>query len=172
MTEKKDPGVLALLVSFLRSLDSSTQTDFGKRSGVSQAALSRFEAGLDTPSEAQLQRMAEAAGVAWPIALHLIRFFTIVLETVRQPWPATSDAGPLGSAVLDAVRLAVAPYLLAEEAAAHQRRSPEEDAREAEQIWERLKAYPPQRRRELLAMAPPQARAAAALVAAKLADEE
>jgi len=157
-----DPDVLRLVVIFLRSVADMTQAEFARRSRLSQPAVSRFEAGKDVPSEAELQRMARAAAVEWPVVVQLTRFFTVVLDAVRRDWArAEPDAAQLDSAVLDAMLLAVAPYLLEETAAEHRQPSLEKEHREAEEIWPALEVYPLPRRRELIELAPPKARSCA-----------
>src|SRR5882672_11390592 len=79
VVRKGDPRVLRLVVKILHALAGAmTQEEFGRRSRVSQSDISRWEAGMDSPSEDALRRMAQTAGAAWPLVEHLLQFFTVV----------------------------------------------------------------------------------------------
>lgn len=153
MIAQSDPEVMRLVVKCLRWKADLTQEEFGERSQMSQPAISRLEAGKDVPSEADLRRMAKTAGVAWPVVVHLIRFLTPFCSAADRLARAGNE---LEGAVLDAVLLSVVPYLFEEDAAAPEKPSPEEERREAEEIWSALERFPPPRRRELIELGPPQ----------------
>lgn len=157
VVRRGDPAVLRHVVTFLRSVTDLTQEEFGRRSRVSQSDVSRFENGLDAPSEEALERMAETAGVPWPVVTHLIRFVEAVLAAAANPGWVDNDAEPgqLPRTTLGAALLPVARYLLEEEAAVRRGPSPEAVSREAEQIWTALQDFPPARRRRLIELAPP-----------------
>jgi transcriptional regulator with XRE-family HTH domain len=169
VVRRGDPAVLRH-VTFLRSVTDLTQEEFGRRSRVSQSDVSRFEAGLDAPSEEALGRMAKTAGLPWPVVTHLIRFVAAVLAAAVNPgWSGNeSEAGQLPRTALSAALLPVSRYLFEEEAALRRGPSPEEADREAEQIWTALQGFPPARRRRLIELAPPRSLsgALAALVSA------
>ncbi|HEY2738777.1 MAG TPA: helix-turn-helix transcriptional regulator [Thermoanaerobaculia bacterium] len=164
MTEKRgDPRVTRLVVKTLRAVAGfAGQEEFGRKSRVSQAAMSRFETGESAPTEAELRRMARAAPLEWPVVVHLLRVFTAVRSAADRLASAEEEAagGEIADVALDAVLLALAPYLI-EEAAAPPGPTPEEARREAEQVWAALETFPPHRRRELIELGPPQARTCA-----------
>jgi transcriptional regulator with XRE-family HTH domain len=54
--------ISAALVGRLRELAGLTQSELARRSGTSQPAIARLEAGHGSPGIATLQRLAEAAG--------------------------------------------------------------------------------------------------------------
>jgi transcriptional regulator with XRE-family HTH domain len=54
--------ISAALVGRLRELAGLTQSELARRSGTSQPAIARLEAGYGSPGIATLQRLAEAAG--------------------------------------------------------------------------------------------------------------
>jgi len=153
-----DPRVTRLVVKALRSVTTLTQEEFGEEAQLSQSDVSRFESGLDAPSEAELQRMGQAADFEWPAVVHLLRVFTILRSAADRLIHAGKQ---LEGAVLDAVLLATAPYLLEEDAATPEEPTLEEARREAAEIWAALETFPPLRRRELIEMGPPQARTCA-----------
>jgi transcriptional regulator with XRE-family HTH domain len=157
VVRRGDPAVLRHVVTFLRSVTDLIQEEFGRRSRVSQSDVSRFESGRDAPSEEALERMAETAGVPWPVVKHLIRFVAAVLAAAANPgWLENkSETGQLPRTALSAALLPVARYLLEEEAAHRRGPSPEELGWEAEQIWTALQDFPPARRRRLIELAPP-----------------
>jgi len=170
VVRRGDPAVLRHVVTFLRSETDLTQEEFGRRSRVSQSDVSRFENGLDAPSEEALGRMAKTAVVPWPVVTHLIRFVAAVLAAAANPgWSGNeSETGQLPQTALSAALLPVARYLLEEEAVQRRGPSPEELGLEAEQIWTALQDFPPARRRRLIELAPPRSLsgALAALVSA------
>src|SRR5258708_4539120 len=73
-----DPRVTRLVVKALRSMTTLTQEEFGEESKLSQSDVSRFESGLDVPSEAELKRMGKTADFEWPAVVHLLRVFTVL----------------------------------------------------------------------------------------------
>jgi len=153
-----DPRVTRLVVKALRSMADLTQEEFGEQSQLSQSDVSRFESGLDVPSEAELKRMGKTADFEWPAVVHLLRFFTVLRSAADRLIQAGKQ---LEGAVLDSVLLATAPYLLEEDAATPEEPTLEEARREAAEIWAALETFPPLRRRELIEMGPPQARTCA-----------
>jgi transcriptional regulator with XRE-family HTH domain len=153
-----DPRVTRLVVKFLRSVPDLTQEEFGERSQLSQSDISRFEAGLDVPSEAELMRMARTSDLEWPAVVHLIRISTVVRSAADRPVRAGKQ---IEGSVLDAVLLSVAPYLIEEDAAAPEGQTLEEARREADEIWAALERFPALRRQELIEIGPPQARTCA-----------
>jgi transcriptional regulator with XRE-family HTH domain len=174
MVRRGDPAVLRHVVTFLRSLTDLTQEEFGRRSRVSQSDVSRFESGLDAPSEEALRRMAKTAGMPWPVVTHLIRFMAGILAAAAHPgWVDNgSEAGQLPRTALSAALLPVARYLLEEEAALRRGPSPEEADREAEQIWTALQAFPAARRRRLIELAPPRSLSGALASLVRAAGEQ
>jgi transcriptional regulator with XRE-family HTH domain len=113
-----DPEVLRLVVGFLRFFVNQTQTAFAEASGLSQKDVSRYEAGLQKPTEKNLRRMAAVAGVPWAVVGHLRRFYGAMLPMIR------SGSGGSGAqladdrlerAVLEPVVLALATYWAEEE---------------------------------------------------------
>jgi transcriptional regulator with XRE-family HTH domain len=157
VVRRGDPKVLRLVVRFLRAVADLTQEEFGRRSRVSQSDVSRFEGGLDVPSEEAMRRMAETAGVPWPVVGHVTHFFAAVLETAAGKARTESGAARLDRSFVDSVLLAVAPYLLEEEVKAQRKPSPQEECLEASEIWAVLEKLPMHRRRELIELAPQRA---------------
>jgi transcriptional regulator with XRE-family HTH domain len=159
MTEKRgDPRVTRLVVKTLRAVAGVQQAEFGRKSRVSQPAMSRFEAGESAPTEAELRRMARASPLEWPVVVHLLRIFTAVRSAADRFGRAEAEpgSGEMDEIALDSMLLALAPYLI-EEAAAQPGLPPEEARREAEEVWAALETFPPRRRRELIELGPPQA---------------
>lgn len=153
MAKRGDPAVLRQLVLFLRSQAQMTQGEFGKASRVAQPDVSLYENGRAAPSEAALRRMANAAGIDWPLVVHLRQFYSAVLTAAARRGK-TSGFKDLDAASLEPVLLAVTPYLL-------QLRAPEpapfpldEERREAEQIWTSLEKHPVPFRRRLIELSP------------------
>lgn len=152
--EENDPKATRLLVIFLRSYADLKQTELGKVTGLGQGPISRYETGKDEPSPDSLRRISEAAGLPWPVARDLRRCFSAVIRSSTRRWEDQEiDAGML-DALLEPVLLAIFPYLIQELAAEQEPPSPEEQRREAEEIWTNLQAYPMSRRRRLLELAP------------------
>ncbi len=119
-TKGENPEVLRLVVGFLRFLVDQTQTAFAEASGLSQRDVSRYESGLQKPSEKNLRRMAAVAGVPWAVVDHLRRFYSAILPRIRE---GSSERGAqpneerLERAILEPVRLALATYRAEDEAA-------------------------------------------------------
>jgi transcriptional regulator with XRE-family HTH domain len=139
----------ACLVAFLRFRGGMSQTQLGKASRVSQAEISKYELGTVPVPEPALRHMAEAVKIDWPLVSHLRRFFAMLLP-VAERRPGVRVAEPPAPEVLEAARLAVMPYLIEDAAAEAAGKTPEEEQREAEEIWTALERHPLPRRRELL----------------------
>jgi transcriptional regulator with XRE-family HTH domain len=155
MLKRGDPKVLRLVVKFLRSYagEKITQEEFGQAAGLTQASLSKYELGEWAPPEETLRRMAEVAGVPWPVVVHLRRFYAAVLSLAarRRAKSKPADTAPIERAILDSVLLAVTPHLVEQWA---ERPSLDQALREAAEIWEALKKFPPERRRRLIELNP------------------
>lgn len=148
--EEDDPKAARLLTIFLRSYADLKQKELGEATGLGQGAISRYETGDTTPNPDSLRRISEAVGIPWPVARELRRCFSAVIRSTTRRWEDHGiDAGML-DALLEPALLAVFPYLVQELATALEPPSPEEQRREAEQIWTNLQAYPMSRRRRLL----------------------
>jgi transcriptional regulator with XRE-family HTH domain len=123
----EDPEVLRLVVGFLRFFVDQTQSAFGEASGLSQKDVSRYEAGLQKPTEKNLRRMAAVAGVPWAVVGHLRRFYGAMLPMIRDG-SGGSDAQAaddrLERVVLEPVLLALATYRAEEQAEAEHRQAP------------------------------------------------
>jgi transcriptional regulator with XRE-family HTH domain len=152
MATRGDSSVLRLVVIFLRSQARMTQAQFGKESRVDQAQLSRYESGDVAPSEEVLRRMAKVARIDWPLVVHLRQLYSALLAAAARR-NATPASGVLDLTILEPVLLAVAPYLI-EIQAEPARPTPEEERREAEQIWKALEKYPIPFRRRLIELSP------------------
>ena len=151
-----NPEVLQHVVVFLRSLTGKTQAQLGKAARVDQSHVSRYEAGKQAPEEDVLRRMAAVAGVEWPVVVQLCRVVEAILATSRRrrPGQAGSELPLSEGAVLDLAQLAIAQFLVQGEVSDLPGPAPEEEVREAEQIWAALAPFPPAERRELLGLAP------------------
>ena len=153
MEGTEEPGVGRLLVAFLRFYPRPplTQAEFGKRSRVAQSDVSDYELGKRVPPEEVLRRMAAAMGVEWPLVVHLRRFYAEVLAAAARLGgnPAEPETA-LQSAAVDALLLAVSPYLMEKGPAWPERPSPAEARREAEEVWAALAPRSMAERRRLL----------------------
>ena len=152
---KGDAAVLRVVVRFLRAHARMTQMEFARKSRVDQPQLSRYERGETIPPEPALRRMAAAAGLEWTAVLHLRRFYAAVLaaQARREATFAVPDP-ELEKALLDAVLLAVTPYLIEKGVDEPLPQSPEEARREADEVWANLKRLPVAESRRLLGCAP------------------
>ena len=147
MAKRGDPKVLRFVVLFLRHWTGLSQRAFGKAARVTQGTLSVVEAGKKAPDEEALRRMARAAGVPWPLVVILRRFLTAFVFWLGRVSPPASphlaeDDAPIEQAALEATRLAMLPYQIEEAAEEDESRSPEEERREAEEIWAALEPLP------------------------------
>jgi transcriptional regulator with XRE-family HTH domain len=141
-----------LLVVFLRFRARMTQVEFAKACAVQQGDISRYESGQKAPSEEVLGRMAAAAGIAWPLVIHLRRFFGTILTATDLWREIESGTTPLDRAVLEAVLVAVSGEMIEAEIDAAAFQPPEEARREAEEIWTRLERLPAPRRQRLVGL--------------------
>lgn len=115
MAKRGDPGVLRHVVVFLRSYAEMTQAELGKASRVDQGHISRYESGKQAPPEEILRRIAAAAGFPWDLVVHLQRFYAAVLSAAAgRRAPREAGAALPEDAILDAARLALAPYWVEE----------------------------------------------------------
>jgi transcriptional regulator with XRE-family HTH domain len=168
MTEPDEASVLRLVVVFLRFYADMTQAEFGKASRVDQSDISKYEKGTKLPPEESLRRMATAAGLDWSLLIHLRRAYEAVLSASALRNVATDVQLP-DPALLEPVLLAVTPYLLGNQRMEPPRQSPEEERREAEEIWTALESFPISRRRRLIEQAPRSSRSFALAVKVCLA---
>src|SRR5215203_643982 len=136
MAERGNPQVLRLIVTLLRSKTRMTQTEFGRKSGVDQTAVSDYEQGLVAPPDEALQRMAKTAGVEWHLVVHLTRFLAAVLGSTGRRL-----GEPVDRDLLETSLLAVMPLLIEEEAEPEPPAA-EELLQEAREIWAALERYP------------------------------
>jgi transcriptional regulator with XRE-family HTH domain len=148
MAKRGDPGILRLVVIFLRSYADMTQTELGKAARVDQGLISRYESGKQSPPEEILRRMAAAAGFPWPLVAHLRRFYAAVLSTAARQ-SATAES-PLPANLPEPVLLALTPYWVEEGAAAPDRRTSEEERQEAEAVWTALRPFPSHQRQRMM----------------------
>jgi transcriptional regulator with XRE-family HTH domain len=150
--ETGDPGVSRLLVIFLRSYADLSQTELAAAMGSGQSTISRYEVGREIPAESSLRRMADAAGIPWTVVVRLRRFYETVFDvaTRRERVAARTGSGAVDRAFLEAALLAASPSLVRLEALDPGWRSPEEERREAAEIWTALERFPMARRRRLL----------------------
>jgi len=153
MAKKGDPRVLRHVVTYLRTEADMSQTAFGNAAGVDQGDVSRYELGKDAPPEKTLRRMARVADVPWEVVVHLRRFLTTVVAALDRRRVEAGETGPWEPDILETELLAAAPYLL-EDALEEPRKTPEEEEREAEEVWAALQRFPIARRRRLLELAP------------------
>lgn len=161
MAKKGDPRVLRHLVIFLRTEANMTQDVFGKACKVDQGDISSYELGKDAPPEKALRRMAQVPDVPWTVVVHLRRFLTTVVAALDRWHADVARAGAddsLEAVMAEAVLLSVIPHLVEAQLAEPQPDTPEEQEREAEEIWTALERFPIPRRRQLLEMSPPGSR--------------
>lgn len=150
MARRGDPAVLRFVVLWLRAFARWTQTQLGDSCGAFQADVSRWEQGLEAPSEERLRRMAAAVGVPWLVVALLRRVFALALAIAERfgGAGAAREAGALDRAVTEPVALAVTPYLVEE--AEDEPVSPEEARREAAEALAELRRFPSPRRYRLI----------------------
>jgi transcriptional regulator with XRE-family HTH domain len=152
MAKRGDPAVLRQVVIFLRSHAQMTQAQLGKAARVDQAEISRYELGYLAPSDEALRRIARVARIDWPLVVHLRQFFASLLAwEARQAEAHAGEA--LDLAILEPALLAVAPYRIETRTSALPR-LPDEESREAAQIWEALEKHPISLRRRLIELSP------------------
>ena len=140
MAKKGDPGVLGHVVIFLRARTGMTQVQFGRESRVDQADISRYELGRLVPSEAVLRRMADVAGIGWPLVVSLRQFLSSFLSAAER-WNQMPDGQAADLVDPEPARLAAVPYLVEAAITEPARRSAEEERREAVEIWDRLERF-------------------------------
>jgi transcriptional regulator with XRE-family HTH domain len=154
MAKRGDPKVLRFVVVFLRVHARMTQAQFGEASGIDQATVSRLELGHQAPSEEALHRMAKVAGIEWTLVAHLQQFYTSLLTAATRrnagPAPVALDLTDLEPVL----RTALTPYLLEAANCEPPLPSPDEQRREAAQIWIALEAHPLRFRRRLIELSP------------------
>jgi transcriptional regulator with XRE-family HTH domain len=154
--KKGNPQIDRYLVKHLRSRAGMTQAEFGRAAGVDQRDVSVYELGHRAPPEESLRRMAAVAGLPWPVIASLRRLFAATQSAVVRvkSIPRLESTAAIEEAILDAVLLAVTPYLVEEMTAEPDLPSPEEERREADEIWAALENFPPERRRRLIELSP------------------
>ena len=153
MAKRGDPGVLKHVVVFLRSRADMTQAQFGRAARIDQADVCRYELGRTAPSEEALRRMADVAGIDWSLVVHLRQFLTFLLSAAERQ-SQILDGQPLDLAALEPARLAAVPYLLETGTMEPARRTPEQERREAAEIWARLGRFSISWRRRLIELSP------------------
>ncbi len=88
-------------------------------------------------------------GIPWPVAKGLRRSFSAVIRRTARRWEDEEVDTGLLEAILENALMGVFPYLVEELTAKPEPPSPEEQRREAEQIWTSLESLPPDRRRRV-----------------------
>ncbi len=97
-----------------------------------------MELGKLAPSEEQLRRMAQVSGVEWSVVAHIREFYTLLIPSVGQ---GGISARRFGLTSLEPVLLAVTPFLM-DTHSEPKRPSPEDECREADEIWAALEQHP------------------------------
>jgi tetratricopeptide (TPR) repeat protein len=164
METKEEPGVLRLVVVFLRFYCDMTQVEFGRAAGVNQGYVSLCESGKKVPTEEALRRMAVAAVLPWPLVVHLRRFYSAILTAAARRSAMDRGAELPERALLEPALLAVSSYLIEDSATKPSRQTPEEARREAEEVWTALERLPTHRRRWVLELSLPAFRSLALVV--------
>ena len=111
------PETSRLVVLFLRQYTRKSQIGFGRAAGLRQSDLSRYESGQKIPSEEVLQRMAAAAGIPWPLVLHLRRFYAGLLAAIDRRAVVKEPDELIDLDFGGAALLAVRAYLMEDAAA-------------------------------------------------------
>ncbi|HTQ78566.1 MAG TPA: helix-turn-helix transcriptional regulator [Thermoanaerobaculia bacterium] len=152
--KRGNKSVLRLIVKFLRGRTDLTQRDFGKAARVDQADISSYELGKLAPPEDSLRRMAEVAGVPWPVVMSLSRFYTAVLSLLDQGGSGAPFSSPaqIEKAVAESVVLTLSSHLVEE--AIEEPPSLADQLRAADQVWKALERFPTERRRRLIELSP------------------
>jgi transcriptional regulator with XRE-family HTH domain/tetratricopeptide (TPR) repeat protein len=153
MAKRGDSGILRLVVSFLRDRAQMTQAQFGRASRVAQPEVSKYEMGHVAPPEEALRRMAKVARIDWPLVTYLRQFYIALLSAANSDGSIPSTQA-LDLTILEPALLAVTPYLMEVFPREPARPSPEEERREAEQIWRILEKHSVQFRRRLIELSP------------------
>jgi transcriptional regulator with XRE-family HTH domain len=149
MAKRGDPEVLRLFVVWLRSIPNWTQATFAEACGVRQSDISRYENGIEAPSEEVLRRMATAVKVPWPVAVQVRRVFAATRYLAdREAWEFLT-APDLGKAWGEVMTLALTSYFI--EGTKDRVPVSVEDLRcNAQEIWTVLLPLPAERRLALL----------------------
>lgn len=114
-----DPEELRVLAWFLRGLCNSSQREMGAAARISPSTLSRYETGEVVPSRASLERLADAAGVPFPLVeavlLPAIGSALRARAMKRQPekgsYPSVEETtDPLAAAVTATMRATFAAF--------------------------------------------------------------
>jgi transcriptional regulator with XRE-family HTH domain len=154
MKASVNPEDLRVAISFLRAFRGWNQTQMATAAGMDKSLISLYELGRKVPSRKTVERLARAVGL--PFSL-----FEDVLGMVRMVRVAATDLNVESTTVAEDVAMAVAAsvklalnQVLAEMSREEEEDpfpdSPEEDRAEAEELWGRLRPYPPQDRRLLV----------------------
>lgn len=149
MAKRGDPEVLRLLVVWLRSIPNWTQATFAEACGVRQSDISRYENGLEAPSEEVLRRMAKAVKVPWPVVVQVRRVFAAaryLADREAREFPTATDLGNIWGEVMN---LALTSYFI-EGTKDRPPVSSEVLRRNAQEIWTVLLPHPAERRLALL----------------------
>ena len=151
MAKRGDPAVLRFVVLWLRAFARWNQTQLAESCGVFQADVSRWEQGLEAPSEERLRRMAAAVGVPWLVVALLRRVFVLALAIAERfgGAGAVREADAFDRVLAEPLALAAAPYL-AEEEEESEIPSSEEIRREAAEALAELRRLPPERWHRLI----------------------
>jgi transcriptional regulator with XRE-family HTH domain len=114
----EEKPALGLLVVLLRSLRHWSQGELARASGIDRGQISLYELGRIVPSEANLRRIAAAAGITWAEARKALTALRSWRRLATRPagWrPAPPDArkmsAAVGRAAAEAFRSTVHPFL-------------------------------------------------------------
>lgn len=144
----KEPGSLALLVQFLRSLRGWTQAELAEAVGLDPSTICRYEQGDSKPRRKNLERIAAAVGVSMPLvdACFLPAMEAACIAASQGRDRCSDDlegtTADLSGAVAGTVRSAAAAFLATLEASDQSlwKKGPPsaEDQLAAADAWERL----------------------------------
>lgn len=151
MPKKNQPGAVALALLYLRSFHGWSQKDLADRLGMKDfKLLSRYESGIRELSRPTLDRFAAAARQPPEAVDLLLLVHRVLTSTSGLP---RNKASVLSRAVLAAMT-AGAEAARRTLAAASQEVEAKAAEETAARLWERLKRYAPEERRELVGAFP------------------
>src|SRR5258708_178100 len=88
MRREAFPGMAARILRFVRERHELSQRELAAASGISQALISRYEAGEVQPSLKTLQRLLNAAGAVLTVEVDGVR----MIDTTRFPTVEETEA--------------------------------------------------------------------------------
>lgn len=152
MYESEDPDVIRKVVLVARAIHNWSQAELAAAADVAVSTVSRCESGEQVPTRSTFDRLMTAAGVSPRLQR---RLFSWIREALEETGTGSGDElmDAISAELIDSIERLTEVTLSRQERREERQRDMDQarallakEHREAEELWARLKAFPPEER--------------------------